>query len=91
MSQVICNKTYKCEYEGACDHRKPHKPDGHGCDLESGGTSLYCQQGKMKSICVPIESGRYQTSERKWCSCNEPKCNGTWVEILSRSIEERPK
>ena len=89
--KVICNKRYKCKYPKKCDHRDPHQPYDNGCDQLSGGTSLYCNYGKMKSICVPIIDGRYSTSEIKYCSCGEPKCNASWAVIMSRSIEELPE
>jgi len=88
---IICNKKYKCEYEGNCHHRKPHTRGESRCDKECGGTSLLCYSGKMTSICVPISDKRYLTNEIKHCSCDNPKCNGAWVELTSHSIDEVPK
>jgi hypothetical protein len=70
-------------------HKKPHKGSGAGCELPVGGTSAYCQSGKCKSICTPIdEDGAYNIKVRKQCQCDNSKCNGTWVENETHYIRE---
>jgi len=81
--EYICNQSHNCTYE-PCNHNKPHKGQGAGCEIGIGGVPAKCYEGKLVSICVPVKNGKYKTQKRVWC--DNPKCNGGWWEETEHLI-----
>ena len=84
--EFICNESHRC-LTSECKHKTPHKGQGAGCEVGIGGVSSKCYGSTpdgIISICVSVENGEYRTSKRVWC--NNPKCNGGWVEYETNKI-----